>query len=342
MPFGRFLPRGKAVYNRLKIRHSFRRLVCAGLVAFLQGTQMTELSVFTAEGPAPRQRYVQCANPGGLHRIAYTEWGDPANPRVLLCAHGLTRSGRDFDRLAAQFAGTYRVVCPDVAGRGLSSWLGNPNFYGVPQYVADMITLIARLNVETVDWFGTSMGGLIGLALAGLPETPIRKLLLNDIGPHLEAPALQRIGDYLGKPVRFETLQQGIDYAALLAQSFGPLTQAEWREINTPLLREQGGEWLLRYDPRIAVPFAATTEEASRLGEAALWQSLAAFQGPVLAVRGEYSDLLSRETVAKMIETGRSVSSVEIAGVGHAPAFLAADQIDLARRFFIGPAVGAS
>jgi pimeloyl-ACP methyl ester carboxylesterase len=291
---------------------------------------------------APRQRYVQCASAAGLHRVAYTEWGDPDNPRVLLCVHGLTRSGRDFDRVAAQFAGTYRVVCPDVAGRGLSSWLANPNLYGIPQYVADMVTLIARLNVETVDWFGTSMGGLIGLGLAGLPDTPIRKLLLNDVGPHLEPGAVQRIGDYLGKPTRFETLQQGIDHAALLAQTFGPLTPDEWREINTPLLREQDGAWLFRYDPRIAQPFAATTEEAVKLGEAALWHSLASFPGPVLVVRGEHSDLLSRETVAKMVASGRAVSSVEIAGVGHAPAFLSADQMEVARQFFIGPAPGAS
>jgi pimeloyl-ACP methyl ester carboxylesterase len=137
-------------------------------------------------------------------------------------------------------------------------------------------------------------------------------------------------------------LQQGIDYAALLAQTFGPLTPDEWREINTPLLHEQDGGWLLRYDPRIALPFAAVTEEATKLGEAALWHSLASFQGPVLVVRGEQSDLLSRETVAKMVETGCAVASVEIAGVGHAPAFLAADQIDVARQFFIGPAGNAS
>jgi pimeloyl-ACP methyl ester carboxylesterase len=175
-----------------------------------------------------------------------------------------------------------------------------------------------------------------------LPDTPIRKLLLNDVGPHLEPEAVKRIGDYLGKPVRFETLQQGIDYAALLAQSFGPLTPDEWREINTPLLHEQDGAWLLRYDPRIAEPFATTTEEAAKLGEAALWRSLASFQGPVLVVRGEQSDLLSRETVTKMIETGRAVSSVEIAGVGHAPAFLSADQIGVARQFFIGSTANPS
>jgi pimeloyl-ACP methyl ester carboxylesterase len=291
---------------------------------------------------SPRQHYVQCISPGGLHRVAYTEWGDPANPRILLCVHGLTRTGRDFDRLAASFADTYRVVCPDVVGRGLSSWLADPNYYGVPQYVADAVTLIARLDVESVDWFGTSMGGLIGMALAGVPDSPIRKLLLNDVGPHIEPIALERIGDYLGKPARFETLQQGIDYAALLAASFGPLTPDEWREINTPLLHEREGAWQLRYDPRIAQPFAATTPELTALGEAALWRSLAATEGPVLVMRGEQSDLLSRETVTQMVEKGRAVSSVEIAGVGHAPAFLSPDQIDIARRFFIGETSDAS
>ncbi|MDE1183817.1 alpha/beta hydrolase [Paraburkholderia sp.] len=295
-----------------------------------------------SDASAPRQRFVQCASPGGLHRVAYTEWGDPDNPRVLLCVHGLTRSGRDFDRLAAQFAGTYRVVCPDVVGRGLSSWLSVPNYYSVPQYVADMVTLIARLNVDRVDWFGTSMGGLIGMALAGLPDTPVRKMLVNDVGPHLEPAAVARIGDYLGKPVRFETLQQGIDYAALLAQTFGPLTPEDWREINTPLLHERDGAWQFRYDPRIAVPFTATTEELAALGEAALWNSVAAFDGPLLVVRGEKSDLLSRETVGKMIEQGHAVSSVEVPGVGHAPAFLSDAQIDIARRFFIAPPGDAS
>ena len=296
----------------------------------------TPSAPFAASKPVPRQRFVQCASPGGLHRVAYTEWGDPANPRVLLCVHGLTRSGRDFDRLAATFADTYRVVCPDVVGRGLSSWLNVPNYYTVPQYVSDMVTLIARLDVGQVDWFGTSMGGLIGMGLAGLPDTPIQKMLLNDVGPHLDPVAVGRIGDYLGKPIRFETLQQGIDYAALVAQSFGPLTAQDWREINTPLLHERDGAWYFRYDPRIAQPFTATTDEMAAAGEAALWGALTAFQGPVLVVRGEQSDLLSRETTAKMIAQGRDVSSVEIPGVGHAPAFVSAEQIGIARRFFLG------
>jgi pimeloyl-ACP methyl ester carboxylesterase len=274
--------------------------------------------------------------------MAYTEWGERDNPRVLVCVHGLTRSGRDFDRLAAALSGRYRVVCPDVVGRGLSSWLADPNGYGLPQYVADMVTLIARLGVERVDWFGTSMGGLIGMGLAGLPDTPIRRMVLNDIGPHIEPVSLERIGSYLGKDERFATLRDGIDRAAELARSFGPLSADEWREINTPLLREVDGEWRFHYDPRIAQPFAAITPEQNAAGEAFLWRAFAANSGPVLVVRGAESDLLSRATVMKMVETGRRVSSVEIAGVGHAPAFMDAAQIDVARGFFDGAPGGAS
>jgi pimeloyl-ACP methyl ester carboxylesterase len=291
----------------------------------------------------PRQRYVQCVNPRGLHRIAYTEWGDPANPRVLVCVHGLTRSGRDFDRVAAQLSDVYRVVCPDVAGRGLSDWLPDASRYAMPQYVADMVTLIARLDVETVDWFGTSMGGLIGMSLAGLPSTPIRKLLLNDVGPRIEPVALERIRSYVGQPVRFATLEEGIDHAALLAASFGPLTREEWRDINMPLLRRrEDGAWEFRYDPGIAVPFAASTAESSAAGEALLWRLFEAIACPVFVVRGALSDLLSRETVTRMVERGQNVVSAEITGVGHAPAFLDAEQIALARRFFLGESAAAS
>jgi pimeloyl-ACP methyl ester carboxylesterase len=286
-------------------------------------------------GSEPRQRYVQCISAAGLHRMAYTEWGDPSNPRVLLCVHGLTRSGRDFDTVAEALCREYRVVCPDVAGRGLSDWLADPRLYGVPQYVSDMVALIARLNVETVDWFGTSMGGLIGLGLAGLPNSPIRRLLLNDVGPHIEPVALERIGSYLGKSDSFATLQEGIDHAAALAASFGPLTPEEWRAINTPLLHERDGRWVFRYDPKIAVPFAAADGNAGAVGEALLWKALEAIQHPVRVVRGEHSDLLSRETVAQMVARGQATTSVEAAGVGHAPAFVAPDQIGIARRFFI-------
>ncbi|KNH09949.1 putative hydrolase [Candidatus Burkholderia brachyanthoides] len=255
----------------------------------------------------PRQRFVQCTSPAGLHRMAYTEWDDPANSRVLLCVHGLTRSGRDFDAIIARaFAGEYRVVCPDVVGRGLSDWLGDSRYYGVPQYVADMVTLIARLNVETVDWFGTSMGGLIGMSLGGLPIRPIRKMLLNDVGPHNEPVALARIGEYLGKPARFASLDEGVRYGATLAAAFGPLSDEEWASINAPLLVERDGAWTFRYDPVIATPFKAATDEQNAAGEAYLWHALVPIKTPVLVVRGETSDLLSRETVARMVEQGQA------------------------------------
>ncbi|MDR5830975.1 alpha/beta hydrolase [Caballeronia sp. LP006] len=306
---------------------------------------MSTSIVVEAPHPAaavPRQRFVQCASPAGLHRTAYTEWGDPANPRVLMCVHGLTRSGRDFDKVAQALANEYRVVCPDVVGRGLSDWLADPRHYGVPQYVADMVTLIARLNVETVDWFGTSMGGLIGMALGGLPNTPIRKMLINDVGPHIEPIALTRIGEYLGKPTRFASLDEGVRHAAALAASFGNLTDEEWASINTPLLHEKDGAWRFRYDPDIAKPFKASTPEQNAAGEAYLWHALASFKTPVLVVRGEHSDLLSRETVKRMVSKGQAVTSVEVADTGHAPAFLAADQIATARAFFLGNDAGAA
>ena len=143
---------------------------------------------------SPRLRHVQCLDPRGLHRMAYWEWGDPANRDVLVCVHGLSRQGRDFDVLAQALVDRYRVVCPDVVGRGESDRLADPAGYQIPTYVADMVTLVARLDVEQVDWVGTSMGGLIGMALGGLPNTPIRKMVLNEVGPHIEPVALQRIG----------------------------------------------------------------------------------------------------------------------------------------------------
>lgn len=289
---------------------------------------------------SPRLGFVQCISPAGLHRMAYHEWGDPANPRVLVCAHGLTRTGRDFDTVAAALCGDYRVVCPDVVGRGRSEWLADPNGYVVPQYVADMVTLIARLNVEKVDWFGTSMGGLIGMGLAGLPKSPVRKLLLNDVGPRLAPSAVERIGAYLGLPVRFKTFEEGLAYLQTISASFGRHTPDQWRELNAAILKPVQGtdglEWGLHYDPQLAVPFRKSTPEAIAAGEAALWRSFEAIEAPVLVVRGAQSDLLLRDTVAEMVARGKHVSSVEVPDVGHAPTFVDPAQIAIARQFFTG------
>lgn len=289
---------------------------------------------------SPRLGFVQCISPAGLHRMAYHEWGDPANPRVLMCVHGLTRTGRDFDVLARAMSDQYRVVCPDVVGRGRSEWLADPRHYIVPQYVSDMVTLIARLNVDQVDWFGTSMGGLIGMGLAGLPKSPVRKLLLNDVGPRITAQALERIGAYLGLPVRFKTFEEGLAYLQTISASFGRHTPEQWRELNGAILKPvqgvEGLEWGLHYDPALAVPFRETPPEAVQAGELALWHMFEAAPGPTLIVRGAQSDLLLRETVAEMVARGKQVSTVEIPDVGHAPTFVDPAQIAIAREFFLG------
>ncbi|KAI3591600.1 putative hydrolase [Cupriavidus sp. U2] len=289
---------------------------------------------------SPRLGFVQCISPAGLHRMAYHEWGDPLNPRVLMCVHGLTRTGRDFDALARAMSDEYRVVCPDVVGRGRSEWLADPHHYVVPQYVSDMVTLIARLNVEQVDWFGTSMGGLIGMGLAGLPKSPVRKLLLNDVGPRVTAQALERIGAYLGLPVRFKTFEEGLAYLQTISTSFGRHTPEQWRELNGAILKPvqgaEGLEWGLHYDPALAVPFKETPPEAVQAGEQVLWHMFEAAPGPTLIVRGAQSDLLLRETVAEMVARGKQVSSVEIPDVGHAPTFIDPAQIAIAREFFLG------
>ncbi len=284
----------------------------------------------------PRISSVQCLSPAGLHRMAYKEWGDPANPNVLVCVHGVTRVSDDFDALAAAMADRYRVICPDVVGRGRSSWLKDPRFYAVPQYVSDMVTLIARLDVPQVDWFGTSMGALIGMGLAALPETPVRRMLMNDVGPALNFSALARIGDYIGNDLRFASFEEGRDYVRSICTPFGPHTDAEWNKLARDVLRQDGdGRWRRHYDPALALPFRTLTVDAAQQGEAALWAAYDAIRCPVLLVRGAESDLLTRDTAQLMTERGPRAKLVEMPGVGHAPTFMHDDQIALARGFFL-------
>ncbi len=283
----------------------------------------------------PRFDSVQCLSPAGLHRMAYAEWGDPDNRRVLVCVHGLTRLGRDFDRLARAMADRYRVVCPDVVGRGRSDWLREPMHYGVPQYVADMVTLLARLNATTVHWVGTSMGGLIGIALAGLEHSPVARLVINDVGPRLDAAAIARIGAYVGAPVRFASVDEAIDYVMKVAAPFGLRTREDWREITEPALRADGDGWVLHYDPRIAEPFKAVTPQSAAAGEAMMWKLYDAIACPTLLTRGAESDLLTRETAEEMTRRGPRARLVEFPGVGHAPMFLHDDQIAVVREFLL-------
>lgn len=280
---------------------------------------------------------VQCLSPSGLHQMAYKEWGDSRNPNTLICVHGLTRVSDDFDVLAKEFANDYRVICPDVVGRGRSGRLRDPMYYQVPQYVSDMVTLIARLNVESVHWFGTSLGGIIGMGLASLPGNPIRKLILNDIGPSMNAEALARIAEYVGQDVRFATFDEAWNYVRAISLSFGPHSDDQWRKLAADVMHQNvEGQWVFGYDPGIAVPFKAATPQSVQSDEQRLWAAYDAITCPTLVVHGVESDLLSNQTVQAMSQRGPKASSIELVGVGHAPTFLHAEQIALAKKFLLG------
>jgi len=284
----------------------------------------------------PRLKSVQCSSPAGLHRMAYKEWGDPANPRVLVCVHGVTRVAGDFDELARAMCDRYRVVCPDVAGRGRSGRLRDPEHYVVPQYVADMVTLVARVtrDDEGVDWFGTSMGGLIGMVLASFEDSPVRRLVLNDIGPVLDPVAMARIGDYIGQDLRFPSFEAGAAFVRDVSASFGPHSDDQWNKLAADVLVQGAdGQWARHYDLGLARSFAALTPERAMQDQARLWAAFDAIRCPTLLVRGEHSDLLSRAAAEEMTRRGPRPKLVEIAGVGHAPTFLQPDQIAIAREF---------
>jgi len=288
----------------------------------------------------PQLHHVQCLDGRGLHRMAYWQWGDPANRRVLVCVHGLTRQGRDFDTLARGLGDTYRVVCPDVAGRGRSDWLADPAGYAIPAYVADMVTLLARLDAETVDWVGTSMGGLIGLGVAALKGSPLRRLVLNDVGPQIEPASLQRIGSYLGQPAHWATLDEAADALLAISQGFGPHSREQWLELTRPQMvpdTAAGSGFKPHYDPAIAVPFRAITPEIAKAGEAMLWYAYDSLRLPTLLLRGADSDLLSPATAQAMTQRGPKARLHEFAGVGHAPTLVQAEQREVIREFLLAP-----
>jgi len=286
----------------------------------------------------PRLNHVQCLDSRGLHRMAYWEWGDPDCRDVVVCAHGLSRQGRDFDALAGELAQRVRVVCPDVVGRGRSDWLADPMGYSVPAYVADMVTLLARLNATRVDWVGTSMGGLIGLGVASLAQSPIRRLVLNDVGPVIQASALARIGTYLGQPAHFASLEQAADAMWAVSTGFGPHTREQWLALSRHQVKDDGrGGFKPHYDPAIAVPFRAITPELAAAGEALLWQSYDRLTCRTLLLRGAQSDLLSAATAQQMTERGPKARLHEFDGVGHAPMLVQPEQRAVVSEFLFAP-----
>jgi pimeloyl-ACP methyl ester carboxylesterase len=286
---------------------------------------------------------VLCPDASGGHRMAYWQWGNPNAGHVVVCVHGLTRQGRDFDVLAqallARSAAPLRVVCPDVAGRGMSDWLADSAGYAIPNYSGDMLSLLAQLKPQTLDWVGTSMGGLIGMAVcvhAKAVHANVRRVVLNDVGPVLEWESLLRIGTYLGKSMHFDSLQLAADAMAIIASSFGPHTPAQWLKLSRHMVKpDPAGGVRLHYDPAIALPFRAITQEIALQGEAALWDLYDAITAKTLLVRGADSDLLSMATAVQMTQRGPKARLLEFAGVGHAPTFVADDQVDAVASFLL-------
>lgn len=262
---------------------------------------------------------------GRFHDLAYVEWGDPASPHTVLCLHGLSRQGRDFDPLARALVQLgYRVICPDIVGRGKSGWLADPELYGLPQYVQDMAALIAHLGVDRLDWVGTSLGGLVGMVLAGAQNTPIRRLVINDIGPFLPWAALRGIGNRLREAPRLHhSLATAEARLRSALKGFGTLTDAQWRAMTRhSFYPEPGGTWRPHYDPAIAVAF-----RPGRVYNVTMWRDWDAVRCPVLLLRGETSDLLLPSTAAEMTRRGPRATLVEIPGCGHAPALFDDGQI---------------
>jgi pimeloyl-ACP methyl ester carboxylesterase len=289
---------------------------------------------------------------GRVRRMAYWQWGDPQAQHVVLCVHGLSRQGRDFDVLAqalcARSPHPLRVVCPDVAGRGRSDGLADPMAYQLPTYAGDMLALVAQLHAQSpvaqLDWVGTSMGGLIGLLLAGQTAlqqstptwVPITRLVLNDVGPVVAWRFIERLRTYIGQTGQFDSQQAGADHLRRISPGFGPHTDAQWLALSTPMFKPlpQGG-WTLHYDPALAEPVHALTPEAAQHGEALLWQLYDQIQATTLLLRGAESDLLTPEVAQAMQQRGPRAQRLDLPGVGHAPTLVAEDQVAAVASFLL-------
>jgi pimeloyl-ACP methyl ester carboxylesterase len=272
-------------------------------------------------------------NTGGFHRIAYTEWGEQNENPTVVCVHGLSRNGRDFDFLAAALEAKRRVVCPDLAGRGRSGWLSDKQTYGFQTYCADITTLFARLGGDSFDWVGTSLGGLIGIVMAAQANNPIRRLVINDAGPFIPRTAPQRILDYLGKAPPFASIAEAEQYLRKTLAPFGQLTDEQWAHLARYGVRtKRNGGYAIAYDPGIAVPM-----RSARPVDVDMWEYWDKIRCPVLLLRGATSDVLSRETAAEMLRRGPPTELIEFPDVGHAPALMAQEQIDVVTSWLLAP-----
>ena len=256
--------------------------------------------------------------------MAYADWGDRDNPDVFVCLHGLSRNGRDFDTLARALAGKHRVVCPDIVGRGRSDQLADYRGYAFAQYVADCITLVARLDVSRIGWVGTSMGGLIGMMIAAMPGNPIARLVINDVGPVIGRAGIARIGKAVGTRTEFASFDEGVAYISEVSATFGPHTHEQWRTLSEHVVVQRDGRWRLHYDPRIG---DATRADLAKPVAMDLWPMWEMIRCPTLVLRGAESDLLEADVAQAMTTRGPRASLITYPGVGHAPTLMQPKQV---------------
>ncbi|MFL9910057.1 alpha/beta fold hydrolase [Paraburkholderia sp. RL17-337-BIB-A] len=285
----------------------------------------------------PKLKQVSVIGRGGFHKLAYTEWGPPTAEQTVVCVHGVSRTGRDFDMLAAALAAKgMRVIVPDLPGRGRSEWLASPSHYTDRAYTRAMSTLIARLDVEKVDWVGTSLGGHIGMLMAAEPGTPVRRLVLNDFGARVSARALRRIGSYLTRSWRFASIDEVETHLREVHAPFGKLTDAQWRHLaQHSAVPDDSGGFRFHFDPGIGFRFAIPV-----LLDVVLWHVWDKIDCPVLILRGEDSDLLTRSTVDAMLKRGPASSdgrviTFEFPDCGHAPALMDDAQIAVIKKYLL-------
>ncbi|MEZ2721110.1 alpha/beta fold hydrolase [Paenalcaligenes hominis] len=301
--------------------------------------------------PVSTDHRISCVSPAGVHQMAYKEWGDPQNPHVLLCLHGLLRTGRDFDALAQKMSTQYRVICPDIVGRGASDWLADPAYYTIPQYGSDILTLLQQLQPERVDWVGTSMGGLITLSVASVlfaptlmaaPSWQFGKVVLNDVGPVLSAAGLARIAQYVSDQHQFASWEQAVAGAQTRWANFGPHSHAQWEHLARYVFKQQGAYWVNAYDSGIAAAFHQQLEldqaqqgQLTQLAQQTLWHAFEQLPQDCLIVRGEFSDLLSPDTAHEMLVRQPNAGLYQVSGVGHAPTLMQADQLHVLSQFLL-------
>lgn len=256
--------------------------------------------------------------------LAFVDWGSRRRDGVVLCAHGITRQGRDFDALAREICGDFQVIEIDVAGRGRSGWLADKTAYNFDTYLRHVRALMDYRGIATMDWVGTSMGGIMGMLLAAEEASPIRRLVINDVGPFIPGAALEKIGAYIGANPSFPNLQAASDYLREVHAGFGELTDADWSDMTIhSVTREADGHYVLHYDPAIGDAF----KEPS--GDVDLWSVYDRIQCPVLVLRGADSEVLTAETAREMPKRGPRAELVEFPGCGHAPALMNGEQISV-------------